>query len=744
MIHLPPLITDLGLILAAAGLVTLIFKWLKQPLVLGYIIAGVLVGPHFSLFPTVTDDESIKVWAEIGVIFLLFSLGLEFSFKKLVKVGAPASITAVFEVVFMLITGYITGILLGWSQMDSIFLGGILSISSTTIIIRAFEELKVKTQKFAGLVFGVLIVEDLVAILILVLLSTLAVSFNFSSSELLISVGKLSFFLILWFIAGIFLIPTLLRRVKRLMNDETMLIVSLALCLLMVIVAVQAGFSQALGAFIMGSILAETVYAEKIEHLIKPVKDLFAAIFFVSVGMLIDPAMLAQYIIPVLIITFITIAGKLLSSMTGALIAGQQLKHSIQAGMSLAQIGEFSFIIATLGLTLGVTSDFLYPIAVAVSAITTFTTPYMMRLSLPLYNVTQKLLPEKVIAALNRYSSGTQAINATSDWRKYLRAYSLNTVLNSVVLISVILLNSNLLYPFLKKEIINSYWGTVISAAISLLVMLPFLWGLAGKRIKPRTFSKLIIGKRSQRGPLILLEILRVALGVFFLLLLLSRYFELWIAIVVSVVTAISAALYFQNRLNKFYSTIENRFIKNLNSKEEENKAPKAITSDMIPWDGHIAEFTLSEHSPLAGKTLEELRLREKFGVNIAMIERGERDIHIPGRNERLYPGDILSVIGTDEQFQKFKEEIESSADIITEFTEEPQILLQKVKVTSNSPLLNKSIRESGIRENAKALIVGIERGSERILNPESDFIFHQGDVVWLVGNKSLIKQFIL
>lgn len=744
MIHLPPLITDLGLILAAAGLITLIFKWLKQPLVLGYIIAGVLVGPHFSLFPTVTDEEGVKVWAEIGVIFLLFSLGLEFSFKKLVKVGAPASITAVFEVVFMLVTGYVTGILLGWSQMDSIFLGGILSISSTTIIIRAFEELKVKTQKFAGLVFGVLIVEDLVAILILVLLSTLAVSFNFSSSELLISMGKLSFFLILWFIAGIFLIPTFLRRVKKLMNDETMLIVSLALCLLMVIVAVQAGFSQALGAFIMGSILAETVYAEKIEHLIKPVKDLFAAIFFVSVGMLIDPAMLLQYIVPVLIITLITISGKLFSSMTGALLAGQQLKHSIQAGMSLAQIGEFSFIIATLGLTLGVTSEFLYPIAVAISAITTFTTPYMMRLSLPVYNLLQKVLPERLIAALNRYSSGTQTINTSSDWRNFLRAYLSSTVLNSVVLVSVILLNSQLLYPFLKREIINSYWGTILSAGISLLVMLPFLWGLAGKRIKPITFSKLILGKRTQRGPLIILEILRVGLGVFFLFILLSLYFEVLIALAFTVITAILAALYFQKRLNKFYSTIENRFIKNLNSKEEETKAPKAITSDMIPWDGHIAEFLLTEHSPLVGKTLEELRLREKYGVNIAMIERGERDIHIPQRNERLYPGDILSVIGTDEQFQKFREEIESAEYIPNEVSEEPVILLQKINIGANSLLLNKSIRESGIREKAKALIVGIERGNERTLNPESDFVFQKGDVVWMVGNKDLIKRFIL
>ena len=359
MIHLPVLIADLGLILAAAGVTTLLFKKIKQPLVLGYILAGVLVGPYIDFMPTVTDHKSITIWAEIGVIFLLFSLGLEFSFKKLVKVGGSASITAIVEVVFMLLIGFGVGKMLGWSTMDSIFLGGILSVSSTTIIIRAFEELGVKHKKFAGLVFGVLIVEDLVAILLLVLLSTLAVSQQFAGTEMLISILKLAFFLVLWFLGGIFLIPTFLKATKKLMNDETMLIVSLALCLVMVLLAVKVGFSPALGAFIMGSILAETTQAEKIEHLTKSVKDLFAAIFFVSVGMLIDPSILLEYALPIVAVTLATVLGKLISSTLGALLSGQPLKTSVQAGMSLAQIGEFSFIIATLGLTLKVTSDFL-------------------------------------------------------------------------------------------------------------------------------------------------------------------------------------------------------------------------------------------------------------------------------------------------------------------------------------------------------------------------------------------------
>lgn len=381
MTHLPPLILDLCLILGVAAIVTLIFKKLHQPLVLGYVVAGLLVGQNTSLLPSVSDMENIHTWSEIGVIFLLFALGLEFSFRKLTKVGGTAGITAIVEASSMLAIGYFTGRAMGWSTMDSLFLGGIVSVSSTTIIMRTFEELGLKTQGFAVLVFGVLVVEDLVAILVMVLLSTLAVSQQLSGGDLLFALGKLAFFLVLWFVGGILVIPTFLNKAKKLMNDEMLLVVSIALCLVMVYLATEAGFSSALGAFIMGSLLAETVMAEKIEHLVKPVKDLFGAVFFVSVGMLIDPKTLAEHWAPVLLITVVIIAGKLTATFAGALLAGQSVKRSIQAGMSLTQIGEFSFIIAALGLSLKVTSSYLYPIAVAVSAVTTFTTPYVIKAS---------------------------------------------------------------------------------------------------------------------------------------------------------------------------------------------------------------------------------------------------------------------------------------------------------------------------------------------------------------------------
>jgi len=438
--HLQPLISDLGLILMTAGIAVLIFKKMKQPLVLGYLIAGFLAGNHFDFFPSITDMKSVEVWAEIGVIFLLFSLGLEFSFKKLMKVGGTSSITAITQILFMVVIGYFVGQWMGWGKMDSIFLGATLSISSTTIIIRAFDELGVKGKKFVGIVFGALIVEDIVAILMLVLLSTIAVSDQVSGTELLQSVLKLVFFLIIWFLGGIFIIPTILKKAKHLLTDEMLLIISLALCLMMVMFAANVGFSPALGAFIMGSIIAETTQAEKIEHLIQPVKDLFGAVFFVSVGMLINPETLVTYALPVALITLLTIFGKALSSSFGALLSGQPLKQSVQTGMSLAQIGEFSFIIATLGMTLKVTSDFLYPIIVAVSAITTFTTPFLIKYSDPFSDYLEKKLPKKWVKNINRYSVNAQAIKSVSTWQLVLRASITQIILHTIIITAIILL----------------------------------------------------------------------------------------------------------------------------------------------------------------------------------------------------------------------------------------------------------------------------------------------------------------
>ena len=739
MSHLPVLIIDLALILAAAGITTLLFKKIRQPLVLGYILAGLLVGPHINFIPTVTDNESIHIWAEIGVIFLLFSLGLEFSFKKLVKVGGSASVTAVVEVVSMLLIGFSAGLAMGWSTMDSIFLGGILSVSSTTIIIRAFEELNVKHKKFAGLVFGVLIVEDLVAILLLVLLSTLAVSQQFAGVEMLTSILKLCFFLVLWFIAGIFLIPTFLKKTRKLMNDETMLIVSIALCLLMVLLAVKVGFSAALGAFIMGSILAETTQAEHIEHLTKSVKDLFAAIFFVSVGMLIDPSILIDYAVPILIITLATVFGKFLSSGLGALISGQPLKTAVQTGMSLAQIGEFSFIIATLGLSLKVTSDFLYPIAVAVSAITTFTTPYLIKASEPFYFFLERTLPKKWVAGIQRYSSSTAGITTLSDWKILLRAYTTNTVIHSVILVALVFLGAKYLQPFLTEHIVNGDRGIIISLILTFVLMAPFLWALSIRRMQRNAYSHLWLNKKYTRGPLIALEVLRIALGTFFVGFLVFQFYDTLIATLIAMAVIVTGLFIFSRKLQGFYDRLENRFLGNLNARQAQHAQP-----EILPWDTHLTELIVSPDSVMVGKTLVELAVREKYGINIALIERGKRMIPTPSRDERLYPHDKVLIIGSDDQLASIKPLFEGQADTAEELDfPKNEMTLQKVVINSQSPIYKQSIRDSGIREKSQGLVVGIERKGNRILNPDSNLVFENEDIVWIVGNHKKIPELL-
>lgn len=740
MTHLPVLIADLGLILAAGGITTIIFKKIKQPLVLGYIIAGLLVGPHFKFIPTVSDNANITIWAEIGVIFLLFSLGLEFSFKKLVKVGGSSSITALVEIIGMCLIGYLAGRLMGWKTMDSIFLGAVLSVSSTTIIIRAFDELGVKHKKFANLVFGALIVEDLAAILIMVLLTTVAVSQQFAGADMLISILKLSFFLILWFLGGIFIIPTFLKLTKKLMNDEMLLVVSLALCLVMVILAVKVGFSPALGAFIMGSILAETTQAEKIEHLTKSVKDLFGAIFFVSVGMLIDPKILFAYWQPILIITGITIVGKLITTGSGALLSGQPLKTSVQTGLSLTQIGEFSFIIATLGLSLKVTSDFLYPITVAVSAITTFTTPYLIKYSENFYNFLAKIFPQRWLDAISRYSSSTEGITTLSDWKVLLRSYIVNTIIHSVIIIAIVFLASRYLHPFIENNITNGKNGVILSVIISFLIMSPFLWALSIKRIEKTAYSHLWLNKKYTRGPLIAIEIFRIALGIFFVGFLMYEFFDTWIAAGIALGLIILVMIIFSRKLQSFYERMENRFFYNLNARETAKKQP-----EILPWDTHLLELTVAPESKLVGQTLVDLAVREKYGINIAMIERGKIMIPTPKRDERLYPNDKVLVIGTDDQLASVKNLFEGDNVEIDEEGSFPKqdMSLQKIVINSKSPVFGQTIRDSGIREKTQGLVVGIERNGQRILNPDSNLVFENEDIVWIVGNNKRIPELL-
>lgn len=750
--HLPKLIEDLALIMMAGAIVTLIFRKIKQPLVLGYIIAGFIVGPHFNLTPSVADSENVKTLAEIGVIFLLFNLGLEFSFKKLMRVGGSASITALVEIVFIVVSGYGLGKLMGWSTMDSIFLGGMLASSSTTIIIRAFDELGLKSKKFASIVFGVLVVEDIVVILLMVLLSTIAVTQQFEGGQILFTISKLLFFLVLWFIMGIYLLPTFLNKAKKFLDDEAILVLSVGLCLGMVVLATQVGFSAELGAFIMGSIIAETTYAERVEHVTKPVKDLFGAVFFVSVGMMIDPEAIMANKWSVIAVTLLTLFGKLISTTIGALISGQPLKQSVQVGMSMAQIGEFAFIVATLGLSLGVISDFIFPVAVGASAITTFTTPYLIKLSEPAYNWLVKVLPEKWLTRLNRYSTGTENIKAESTWKMVFKSYARICTINGVIILGLMLLSIRFLYPFLEITIENPTATSIVTTVISLVIAAPFLWAFMTRKPDTMAYRELWLDDKYNHGPLVVMEIARIILGMVIIGIWIENFFSLKVVIFIGVPIVVGVFYFFSKRIQRFYRRLEGRFITNLNERERVRRGSESMNADVMsingdrpdlsPWDAHMVDLKVPQNATYIGKRFDELSWRERFGINVVYVKRGEELIAPPTKADTLMPFDEVGIIATDEQVNNFVKIFESKTLSPKQATNINDIALQKVLVDEHTLLKGHTIRTSGIREFTNGLIVGIERGNKRMLNPESTTVFEWGDVILIVGDWRKIQQF--
>ncbi|MDR1221639.1 MAG: cation:proton antiporter [Tannerella sp.] len=768
--HLPDFIQDLALILISAGLFTVLFKWLKQPVVLGYIVAGFFAGPHinnalvklardlfgsrgeqiagyFERIPTVKDMDDITTWADIGVIFLLFALGLEFSFKKLLKVGGTASVATLINMGSMIVIGYGVGKLLGWEDLDSVFLGGMLSMSSTTIIIKAFNDMRLQKTKLANIVFAMLIVEDLAAILMMVLLSTVAVSRHFEGAELAGSLFKLLFFIFIWFVAGIYLIPSVLKKTGKYLNDETLLIITAGLCLGMVLFASSVGFSAALGAFIMGSILAETIESRHIEHLIEPLKNFFGAIFFVSVGMTMDLAVVWQQGGLVLLLTATVLAGRVIFATLGVIASGQGLKVAVQSGFSLAQIGEFSFIIATLGMSLGVISEVLYPIIVAVSVITTFTTPYFIKISPALSGYIEKHAPAGWNKLIRGYaSSGVSVVNRPDSRRRLLRSILVQTGVYGTLSLAVLFLGRAYVIPVIVKGL-PGVWGAVLSAAVTLALMAPFLRAMIMKKNRSPEFRELWNDGRFNRAVLASLTVLRIAIAILFVSVVLFPLFSIARALLILIALAVTAGIIFSRGLKRQSRRLEAHFLKNLDRKQayEEKKAaiPAAVANDMKAREIHIEEFEISPDSPIIGKTLSELRFKQKTGVSVITILRGSRKINIPGAGEYIYPHDRIVVSGCDEELQKLTLSIEDRKSA-GNYEDPPShhISLSRYGIEAGSPLAGKSVKELRLREKTETLLLAIERGNESIVNFSSDFIFRESDTLLLAGEQEKLDRF--
>lgn len=735
------LISDLALILALGAVSTIIFKILKQPVVLGYIVAGFIASPHFAFFPTVASESNIEFWAQIGIVVLLFSLGLEFSFKKLLNVGGSAIVTSLIIVLGMMGVGFVVGKLLGFTATNAIFLGAMLSMSSTTIIIKALTDLNMKQRRFVPLVLAVLIVEDLFAVVMMVILSSIAINQSVGGEEMLKSILKLTFFLVMWFTVGVFMIPSLFKRFRRVISDELMLIISMGLCFGMAIFSVKSGFSMALGAFVMGSILAGTIEAERIERIVTPVRDLFGAVFFISVGMMVNPQVIAEYAGTIALFSLVVVMGMILFGTFGMLATGQPLKIAMESGFCLTQIGEFSFIIATTGMGLGVLEKSIYPIIVSVSVITTFFTPFFIKQAEPSYNWLAGKLSKRWNSLLEGYSKN-EAVSENSEsrqlWTAIVKRYLVRLLLYSVMILALIYLMRNHITPFILDVMQNHYpWGRIVAAVVSLALISPLLFGISSPNIKKEERGKLVeMSGKVSYVPLVLMSILSIALTMGFTMAILYGIYSSLAAVVTALVLGLVLVILFAPVLRKRMNLIENRFMRNVNERENRRTGKdNPLVSDL-----HLAYMKVGYSCPFVGKTLREADLRRCHGVSVVNILRNKNTmlLRVPSSETRIFPGDVIGVIGTDEQIQGLLPLVESNEVPATELGETKFI---HFALAETSPIIGKSLANARLREEYGSLLVSIQRGENEFIAPTPEMVFQTGDILWIVGDPKQLES---
>lgn len=760
MQEIPALISDLTAILVLAAITTLLCKKINLPSVLGYILAGFLVGPVVEFIPTIHDMANIEVWSDIGVIFLMFGLGLEFSLHKMAEVGVPGFLSAGIQALGMGIVGFFLGILLGWGTMNSVFLGVMLAMSSTMITMKSIEDMGFKEEKFSDLAMGTLVIEDIIAIFAMVILSTIAVSQSISGLALAERLGILLLYLALWLILGIYLVPTLMKKLVGLMNDEVLLIFSLALCFLMALLAEEIGLSTELGAFLAGSLLAGTVHAERVEHLITPCKNLFGAVFFVSVGFMVQPAMILKYIAPILLLAVVAIVGKLFFLTLGGLAAGQELDVSVSSAAAQTQVGEFSFIIAGLGQSLSVTGAFLYPIIVAVSVVTTFTTPFLLKLAGPLTRLLERILPDKWLAAIAKYSAAKQADKSgeNKDLTFFLKYYFQTLALYGVLAVGVILLGVRSLLPFLLRLDWGGRRAELVACGMMYLALLFLLPAML--RIKKRYFTALWLESTSNRLLLSILMIFRA--GVVILLAVLPAFLifqvnPLWLA---SGAIPLMWIVTRSDRLTGHYLEVEARFLANFNERKlAEQFGHQAEVHHWLTEQLYVVTLACPEKYVGEGMTLWDHGWGSADHINIIKIIRGKEHINIPEGDVKTRGGDLLVAMGSRRDLENFcfKQTVDgvrpqkgSRLQTLKEYIENQegipqtrQLLCCGVSLGKDLPQQGRSIRDSGIKEEWSAFLIGLERDLLPIPNPDRSMTLRAGDLLWVMGSQEMAGKLV-
>lgn len=741
--HTPDMITDLAVMLLTAGLITILFKKIKQPLILGYILAGFLISPYFPLFFNVEDIDSINLWSEIGVIILMFHIGLEFNLHKLAKLGGTAIISAIVKMGGVMLTGYLVGILMGFSAISSIFLGCMLSISSTAVIQKSFEELEIKGQKYSQLVMGTLVIEDIVGIFMMVILSTISVSQSVAGKELMISLALMICYLIVWLLLGIYLLPTFLNKVINLMNDEMLLILSLGLCFGMVMVANFLGFSSELGAFLAGSLLAGTIHVERIEHLTGGVKDMFVSFFFLSVGMKVDPQVIVRYAPIIAGITLVAVIAKLIFATTGMLLSGQTLNTAVKSGFSLAPIGEFSFIIAALGVSLGVMDESLYPIIVSAAVITTFLTPFLIKGSDIVTEFLQKKLPEKLLQKLNQYTSSDQTDDdKDTDWNEYIRKFVSRTFLYSVIMLVTVMIGIEGIYPFLDGLLTPLYAG-IVSCVVIFFGIAIFIRPMLNP--SNTLFTSLWLKKRANRLPLIVLSAVRVILTASIAMIPISVLFEinpayLFILVIIAVLIAGKSSF-----LSTAYLRLETQFLRNLNERLIEAEEEKGLHQSWLDTELHIISLIAPDHADFLGKHLSDLQWGKIYNVYIVKIRHHDRHIILPEPRATISAGDKVFVVGDLKSIENFYRLVRMKPSrpprtlkqfMKTDYPDADNALsVCAVKVTGSESYAGKTLRNGNIREKFHCMVLGVQQNGYPIIMPDINTLITKDDIIWVMGS---------
>ena len=738
--HVPQLIIDLAIMLTTAAVVTITFKKLRLPTILGYIVAGFIIGPNFPLFLDVASVSSIETWSEIGVVIILFHIGLEFDFHKLADLGSTAIISALVKMSGVMFVGYFFGRLLGMSTMDCIFLGAMLSISSTVVIQKCFEEMGLSDRKFAGLVMGSLVVEDVVAVFMMVVLTTMAASQG-GVSGVATHLFLMMCYLILWLILGIFFVPSTLNRAMNLMNNETLTLLSIGFCFVMALLAKWLGFSMELGAFLAGSFFAGTLHVHDIERVTSGIKDMFGAIFFLSVGMMVDPAVITARWTSIVPIAIVAVVAKQVFASIGVLISGQDAETALRAGTALAPIGEFSFIIASLGISLGVMDEYLYPVIVAASILTIIITPVLINQSDNIVSLARKLLPDRVRRRIQSYTSDDQDSHEhTSEWKIVLKDYVLKFVIYGSIMFVTAIAGCELLYPAIR-ETAGKRNAAIISTLLIYAVIIVFTRPFLGKRNV--AFTKLWMDRLANRPPLAAMIMLKLGALVMIALIPLIDLFELKNPLLLLLIPLV---LYVIGRLqfvSTYYLQLEARFLANLNQKNKEN-SDKQSKGHGLDEQYHITSWYVPKDAPYANKSIMELEWGRYMNVYVVQMRRGEKHIPIPAAKTVLQEGDKVYTLGEKQSLETFistiKPERITPIRTLREFMEtglpdkENELSCTSIKVRGSESYVGKPLRKSGISAGARCMILAIERDGYATVMPDSNRLIAEGDTLWIIG----------